>query len=467
MRRQFVRSRRTVTTLAVVALLAAAGCADRGGSSDEGPPAGNPQQPVAVSADFGDLKNVCQPGSPQGSPAQGVTDKEIKVGVLSDVGFTKNSEFLDAAKVFTSWCNDAGGINGRKLVPNTHDTKMTEVRQRIADACRDDFVLAGGGGALDGMGVKDRLSCLLPDFAAQVTQAEADGSDLQIRTQSRAITYAPYAGFYRWLLQEAYTASAGSLGIILGDSPPVKATGAKVVESMQAAGGTVGYQDLFPAAGVSDWTPYAQSIKDKNVRGLVFYGQYAQLAKLEQSLTSIGYKLDWIDANNNAYTPAFLELVGDQALAAQNNVADLSGVNPLENAAASPATQKVVDLFAQYAPGKPVTLPVLRAFSSWLVFAKSAASCGDNLTRKCVYEAARTEKAWTAGGLQAPVDLSNNDTPIKCFNVVQATPEGWRIPDFKPDTGPYRCDAPAVKLTGSYTGPVTLADVGKSLADLT
>ncbi|UGQ13030.1 ABC transporter substrate-binding protein [Yinghuangia sp. ASG 101] len=459
-----MRSRRTVTTLAVVALLAA-GCADRGGSGTEGPSAADPA-PVTVSADFGDLKDVCHTGSPKGSPAQGVTEKEIKVGVVSDVGFTKNSEFLDAAKVFTAWCNEAGGINGRKLVATTHDTKMTEVRQRIADACREDFVLAGGGGALDGMGVKDRLSCLLPDFAAQVTQAEADGSDLQIRTQARAITYAPYAGFYRWLLQEAYPASAGSLGIIVGDSPSVKATGAKVVESMEAAGGTVGYQDLFPAAGVSDWTPYAQSIKNKNVRGLVFYGQYAQLAKLEQSLTNIGYKLDWIDANNNAYTPAFLELVGDQTLAAQNNVADLSGINALENAAASPATQKVVDLFAKYAPNAPVTLPVLRAFSSWLVFAKSAASCGDDLTRTCVYEAARTEKAWTAGGLQAPVDLSNNDTPVSCFNVVQATPDGWRIPDFRPDSGPYRCDAPAVKLTGAYTGPVTLADVGKSPADL-
>ncbi|WP_436789341.1 ABC transporter substrate-binding protein [Yinghuangia sp. YIM S10712] len=459
-----MRSRRTVTTLAVVALLAV-GCADRGDSDSENQ-AGATPQPTAVSADFGDLKGVCQPGGATGSPAQGVTADEIKVGVMSDVGFTKNSEFLDAAKVFTSWCNDAGGINGRKLVANIHDTKMVEVRQRIAEACREDFALVGGSAALDGMGVKERLSCLLPDFAAQVVQAEADGSDLQIRTQARAISYAPYAGFYHWLLKEAHPASGSSLGIIVGDSPSVKITGAKVVESLKAAGGSVVYEDLFPAAGVSDWTPYAQTIKNKNVRGLVFYGQYAQLAKLEQALTNIGHKLDWIDANNNAYTPAFIELLGDQVISTQNNVADLSGINPLENAAASPATQKVVDLFQKYAPGAKVTLPVLRAFVSWLVFAKSAASCGDELTRKCVYEAARAEKAWTGGGLQAPVDLSTNDAPITCFNVVQATAEGWKIPDFKPDNGPYRCDAPAVKLTGSYTKPVTLADVGKSMADV-
>ena len=37
-----------------------------------------------------------------------MTDTEIKIGVFSDVGFTKTAEFGDAAKVFTSWCNDNG-----------------------------------------------------------------------------------------------------------------------------------------------------------------------------------------------------------------------------------------------------------------------------------------------------------------------------------------------------------------------
>ncbi|UGQ12336.1 ABC transporter substrate-binding protein [Yinghuangia sp. ASG 101] len=460
-----MRSRRTVTTLAMAALLAA-GCADRGGSDGEGGAAPAPQATTAASADFGDLKNVCRPGDPSGSSAQGVTDDAIKVGVMSDVGFTKNQEFVDAAKVFTSWCNEAGGINGRKLVANTRDTKMVEVRQRVAEACREDFALVGGGASLDGMGVKDRLSCLLPDFPAQSSSAEADGSDLQVRSQAKPISYAPYAGFYHWLIQEALPQSAGAIGIINGDSPVTKVLGDKAVESLRSAGGTVVYDDLYPASGVTDWTPYAQKIKEKNVRGLVFYGSYAQLAKLEQSLTSLGHKADWIDANNNAYNPAFIELAGNQVLATQNNVADLVGVAPLENAASNPATQRVLDLYAKYAPGAKVTLPSLRAFSAWLVFAKSAASCGDELTRKCVYDAARGETAWTAGGLQAPLDLSVNDPAQACFNAVQATPEGWRPADFRPDKGDYRCDVPSPKLTGAYAQPTTLADVGKSLADL-
>ncbi|GAA4994517.1 hypothetical protein GCM10023205_79140 [Yinghuangia aomiensis] len=459
-----MRPQRTLTTLAVVALLAV-GCSDRGGSEDK-PSGSTPQAGAAASADFGDLKGLCGPGSPTSSPAQGVTAGEIKIGVFSDVGFTKVSEFPDAAKVFTQWCNDAGGINGRKLVTTTHDTKMMEVRQRMLEACRDDFALVGGGAALDGMGVKDRLSCLLPDFPSQVSQPENDGADLQINAQARAVSYGSYAGYYTWLLKEAYPASAGALGIINGDSPVTKVLGAKTSETLKGVGGSIVYDDLYPAQGVADWTPYAQSIKSKNVKGLVFYGSFPQLAKLEQALTNLDYKLDWIDANNNAYGPQFLQLAGSQALSAQNNLVDLSGVYPLENAASNPATKQVVDLFAKYAPGTQVSLPSLRAFAAWTLFAKAAKSCGDNLTRKCVYEAAKRETAWTAGGLQAPVDVSTTDAAVKCFNIEKATPDGWKPADFKPTQGAYRCDAPAFKLTGNYQKPLTLADADKSLADL-
>ena len=113
-----------------------------------------------------------------------------------------------------------------------------------------------------------------------------------------------------------------------------------------------------------------------------------------------------------------------------------------------------------------MNLQVVRAFSAWSLFAKSAASCGDDLTRKCVYEAAVKETAWTGGGLQAPVDLSKSDAPVKCFNVVQATPQGWKPADFKPDTGPYRCDAPEIRHHGPYPKPLTLAAIGKSMSDV-
>jgi ABC-type branched-subunit amino acid transport system substrate-binding protein len=444
----------------VASALLATGCGGRKGSSRED---GATASTTPVSGDVGDLKDVCRAGVVTSSPAQGVTADQIKVGVFSDVGFTKNSEFVDAAKVFTSWCNDAGGINGRKLVPVTRDTQMLQVRQQMLNSCKEDFAVVGGGAALDGLGVKDRLSCLMPSFPGQVTQTSSLGSDLQV-AQLGGASYSRYQGYYRWLVQEAYPASAGAVGIIAGDSPVTKVLRDQLTEVVAGVGGTVSYSDLYPAQGVSDWTPYAQSIKSKGVKGLIFMGDFSSLAKLEQILTNIGYQLDWIDANNNAYGPQFIQLAG-QSLTFQNNFADLSGMYPLEKAADNPATKQVIDLFAKYAPGAKVTLPAVRAITAWLLFAKAAETCGDALTRKCVYEAALKETAWTGGGLQAPVDLSQQDGPVKCFDVEHATPNGWQPADFKPDNGAFRCDAPARRYTGSYGKPATLADVGKTMGD--
>ncbi|MCX5044222.1 ABC transporter substrate-binding protein [Aldersonia sp. NBC_00410] len=458
-----MKRKRIVVAVAAAALLLA-GCSGRSGTETSTESDGGSAGASAVSADFGDLTDVCQSGSPKGSPTQGVTDSQIEVGVFSDVGFTKNSEFVDAAKVFTSWCNELGGINGRKLVANTRDSKLMETNAQMVAACSEDFALVGGGSALDGLGVKTRLNCGLPSFPAQTVQATATGADLQISASpSQTAGYDPYFQFRSWLMKEAYPASAGAIGIINGDSPLTKDLGAQALESVQAAGGTFVYNDLYPAMGVSDWTPYAQKIKSEGVKGLLFYGDYNQLVKLETVLTGMDYKLDWIDANNNAYNAQFLKLAGKSA-EFQNNVLDLGGVAPLESD--EPATKQVKELYKKYAPDAQITLPAIRAMSSWLLFAKAAASCGDDLTRTCVYNAAASETAWTGGGLTAPQNLAQPAPPSPCYNAEQATKDGWVAADFHPDNGPYRCDMPAYKYTQNYGTPMTLADVGKTMNDV-
>ncbi|WP_067693686.1 ABC transporter substrate-binding protein [Nocardia jejuensis] len=446
----------------VVVLLLVTGCGGRTGPGTEETAVAQ----TATSGDFGDLKGVCGTGKPSGTPAQGVTATEIKVGVFTDMGFTKNSEFVDAAKVFTSWCNAAGGINGRKIVTDTRDAKLMEVRQRMLDSCREDFALVGGGAALDGLGTKERLSCLLPDFPGQISQQQNVQSDLQYNASASAyVNYFQYTGYYHWLLKEAYPGSAGAVGMINGDSPVTKVLGDKFSEAMIAGGANFVYNDLYPASGVADWTPYAQAIKSKGVKGLMFLGDWRQLTKLEDVLTGMDYKLDWIDANNNAYNRSFLDTAG-KSLSFQNNLADLGGTVPAESPTSSPATQQLLDLYKKYAPQADITMPTLRAFSAWLLFAKSAASCGDQLTRACLIAAAGKETAWTGGGLNAPNVVADREVPPKCFNVVQASAQGWKPADFKPNQGEFRCDVPAFRYTGSYDRPLTLADVGKSLSDV-
>ncbi len=327
-------SRRMLIVL-TAALVLVAGCSGRTASEGEEDQGGGSASPTSdIASGFGDIPVACQGGSMSTEPTQGVSADEIRVGVFSDVGFNKNSEFVDAAEVFTSWCNDLGGINGRKVVANIRDSKLTETRKQMMAACGEDFALVGGGSALDELGVKERVNCLLPSFPAQVAQLTSAGSDLEISADpSQVPGYDPFFGFRQWLMTDAYPESAKAVGIINGDSPVTKILGEQAVESTEAAGGTFVYNDLYPAMGVSDWTPYAQTMKSKGVKGLIFYGEFGQLAKLESVLTGMDYKLDWIDANNNAYGQQFAELAGTSA-GYQHNYVDLGGNLPLSSGAA-------------------------------------------------------------------------------------------------------------------------------------
>ena len=463
-----MRRLRCLSVGVVVTTLAMAGCASRSNTTAANSAtatAGSASAAASSQADFGTLKNVCKPGTPASSTSQGVTATEIKLGVFTDMGFTKNPELVDAAKVFAAWCNAAGGINGRKIVPVTRDAAYFADAQQVLASCQSDFADVGGSAALDDLGVKNRLTCLLPEFPAQPGQILSTGADLQVIAGGASVGYAPYADFYSWLIKEAYPDSADAVGVISGDSPITKVIADQLKEQIPGLGGKVSYSDLYPATGVSDWTPYAQAIKSKKVKGLVFNGDFASLAKLEQVLTNIGYKLDWIDTNNNAYGPAFIKLAGSSVLAAQNNFADIAGVYPPEKASSNPATQQVLDLYSKYDPTAQITLPALRAFSAWLLFATAASDC-ITLTRTCVYQNAMKQTGWTGGGLQAPVNLTSTTQAPACFNAEKATATGWVPADFKPNTGAYRCDSVSYKFTGNYGKPLTLADVGKTMADV-
>ena len=462
---------RTFAAIAVTAL-AAAGCSRAATSTS--PPASNSASsasassssaaPATAASSFGSLSSVCHGGSASGSTDQGVTPSQVTVGVLTDVGFTKDPELETTAKVFTSWCNAAGGINGRKLVADIHDTQMMNVVGAMAKACASDFVLAGGSAALDGLAVTTRLKCLLPDFDAQVVMPQNNGSALQIYPIPWSHTYSVYGGYYDWLLNKQYPASKNAVGILSGASVITQVDDALVAQTVSGVGGKVIYNGSFPPTGATDWTPYAEAIKNKGVKGFTFYGEIQQLAALEQALDNIGYKLDWIDANTNAYGGEFLQVAG-KALSEQHNYADLPGIYPLEKAASNPATEQLVKLFAQYAPGQQVTLQDVQAWSAWMIFAVSAESCGANLTRKCIYEAALKQTNWTGGGLTAADNLASQNAVPSCYNIEEATASGWQPAPFDPNNGAYRCGMPAVKVQG-IPAATQLSAVGLSISDL-
>lgn len=456
---------RTVVCALALSLVAAA--CSRSDSSDGGSTDTTGGGNAAASGSFGSLGRVCGPGDAGGATAAGVTDTEIRVGTVADPGFAGrpglNQELFDAATVFTEWCNAAGGIEGRKIKLDLLDAKLVEYRQRILEACDQDFSLVGGGAVFDDAAQKDRLGCLLPDISGFVVSPEARGADLLVQVLPNPNDVQPI-GDFRWLA-EKFPAAKDKVAALTAGLPSTIVVKDQSVEGAEAAGMTVIYDGQYNASGETTWAPIVQTLKSKGVRGLIWTGEPENLAKFEQGLVDAGYELDFIQASPNHYDQIMLKTGGE---AIQDTYVRIS-IFPFENASENPATKQYLDLFKEYLPdGKAKSYLGVQGFSAWLLFAKAAAACGSDLTRKCLLDEAKRVggTTWNGGGLHAPANVREQQ-PTDCFAVLEASPKGFSLPEIDANDSIYNC-APdnLVKLKGSYGKGVTLADVGKSLSDL-
>ena len=219
--------------------------------------------------DFGTMKDVCQSGDASGATAQGVTPTEIKVGTFADPGFVGrpglDQELFDTAQAFSKWCNAAGGINGRKIVVNEHDSALFDVKARMTDACAQDFFLVGGGAVFDNQGVDTRLQCLLPDIPGYDVTAEARGADLKVEPAPNPIDNIA-VGDYRYLGKK-YPTSTKKVGILTGDLPTTVTVAKQAEEAVKKLGWEIVYTDQYPSTGPTSWAPYAQGDEGQGRRG--------------------------------------------------------------------------------------------------------------------------------------------------------------------------------------------------------
>jgi Periplasmic binding protein len=457
-----VRSRWLVCATALVVLVSAC---SRDSKKTEASGGSTTTAKSASAGTFGDLKDVCGPGDAKGATATGVTDTSIAAAVFADPGFSGrpglDQELFDAAKVFAAWCNDAGGINGRKIVVHERDAKLTEYKQRVIESCREDFMMVGGGAVFDDTGQQDRLKCLLPSIAGFVVTPQARAADLTVQPVPNPVDRLLIAA-QRYVAAQ-FPASIDHVGYLTGAIATTKTVNDQKLEAAPTTGFKQVYNAEYNPLGESTWTPFAQAMKSAGVRGLVYTGEPENLAKLLIAVSEIGYQLDWVTADANHVDSKLIETGG----AAVKKVFIAGAVVPYTLAKTNPATDQYLKLFQKYLPnGKSKAYLGFQGFSAWLLFATAAKQCGSQLTRRCVYDNASKVTQWTGGGLHAPTDPSKNSGG--CSLVVEATPDGFVVPKgFKATDGIFNCDpANTYILKGDYGKGVTLKDVGLSIADL-
>ena len=300
-----------------------------------------------------------------------MTDDSIRVATFSDRGFAGrpglNQELFDSGEVFTKWCNDAGGINGRQLILDERDAALTEYKARIVDSCQQDFFMVGGGAVFDDTGVKDRLECMLPDVAGFVVTPTARASDLLVQPLPNP-PGALMVGDLKWFA-EKFPESTQHVGILTADVPTTVKVANDDREAVESMDWKVVYSDKYPAAGAVSWTPYVQALKDKGVRAILWTGEPEGLAKLEQAMADANYSVDWIRTPPNHNDQNLIDVGG----AALKNTYIWSSFAPFEAAAETPAIQQYLDHFGKYAPdAKTKAYLGLQSWSAWLLFAQAS-----------------------------------------------------------------------------------------------
>ncbi len=402
--------------------------------------------------DYGDLKDVCGKGDAKGATDQGVTDTEIVLGAGADPGNTilpgLDQGIFDAAQAFVGWCNNAGGILGRKLVLKLHDAKLFELAKVMTEACETDFMLVGVGYGLDATGVEARTGCKLPQIATFTVSSKAGRAEGSIEAITNSDSESHLSGVYR-ILKEVDPTVLPFLGTLNNVDPSLNPSGNKDKTAAEMLGYKTVYYGEF-ARGVDNWRPFAEAIKEKGVQVFTILNSVEQTIALMKAMDDVGYFPKYFVVNGNDYSNKLLAEVGP--LLSKTTFLINGGATPFEQADKNPAIKLYLDNLKAYANGAKAESLGVNTTSAYLLWAVAAKACGSDLTRDCVMKNARAAKEWTAGGMHTPqTPGSTAGHNSECFFTLLATPAGFEVSEkfTKPNKGAFNCDpANAVKIPG-------------------
>jgi ABC-type branched-subunit amino acid transport system substrate-binding protein len=435
--KESMRRKRIATPLVLIAVLAA-GCANHndssasaGGETRGGNNGATETTAAAKPGVFGTLAEpVCGPGSGGAASAQGVTADTIKIGVAGDANNTivpdVNKELYDTSQAFVAWCNEAGGINGRKIEMTKRDAGLLKVREALTDACAQDFALVGGGFALDSTGVSTRVGCGLLEIPGFVNSSDARETPKQVQAIPFYKTQWPVTQYAQ--IAKAYPDAISHFGLMLSAASldSARPQDVRLMEAITPLGYKMADKiDLPPpTTPIDNWRPYVEELKSKGVRVLDFEVTPELLVPLLKSMRDVNWYPDAIVLPGNFYNQALLD-AGD----ALKNVYINTYITPFEMADKNPSTKQFMEIMDKGAPEWKHAALAVNSFSSWLLFAKAAKACGANLTRECVEQNALNVGTWDGGGLHVamPNNTKTNPVPKYCGALLSATADGFKI----------------------------------------
>ncbi|MCJ0903872.1 ABC transporter substrate-binding protein [Rhodococcus sp. ARC_M6] len=435
------KTAKLVVALAAVAALVSACSGDRGEDPSATSTGGSGTTANAASsssdAKFGTLNSPCGAGDAKGATDQGVSDTEIKIGFGDDRGYVKspglNKEMSDAVGALISWCNDQGGINGRKVVGTDYDAAMTQANSVMQEACASQFMMVGHGFAMDQTAEQTRVACNMVAVPGFTVSPDATNGPMTFQGVPMPVDYSNAAAWFQ--MAEMHPDLLGDFDVVNSTMPSIIASTTKT-RSMAAAAGfklkdcgvTLNYE------GESSYVPFAEKFKECGVKG-IWTSRSASPPELNfvKALDQVG--IDPIFFGEATW-------YGESVSAWNKDTGLLDNLNAdmvfqmLENSDKVPAVKKYSDLVS--ASGGKTALLGMQAASSFLLWATAANECGSDLTRQCMVNELSSIHDWDGGGLHAVTDPGKN-MPTTCGLMTELTGDTYSQV-FPTATGEFKCD---------------------------
>ena len=451
------KTTKLVVALAATALLASACSSDRGADASATSTGGSGTTANQASsnsdAKFGTLDSPCGAGDAKGSTDQGVTDTEIKIGYGDDRGYAQSpgldKEMGDAVSALVSWCNDQGGINGRKVVGTNYDAAIMQANSVMQEACGSQFMMVGYGFAMDQAAEQTRVACNMVAVPGFTASPDAANGPMSYQGVPFPVDYGNAAPWFQ--MAEMNPELVNDFGIIDNTAPAMIASSAKARAMAAAAGFNLkdcGVTLSF--AGDPSYVPFAEKLKNCGVKG---YWNSAspmpQELNFVKGIDQVGLdpifmsESTWYDENVAAWNK-------ETGLPKKLNTGMIFQM--IENADKVPAVKKYVDLVS--AEGGKTALLGMQAASSFLLWATAADTCGSDLTRQCMVNELSQIHDWTAGGLHAPTDPGKN-MPAACGLMAGLT-GGTYSQVFPAKAAEFKCDPKYLVATDKSTWGIEL-----------
>lgn len=354
----------------------------------------------------------------------GVTNDKIVLANASDVSGPVPGLFKAAQQglqAYSAYFNATApeGICGRKLETLGLDTKTDAGadQQAYAQACDKAFAAVGSLSVFDAGGVGTAEDCGIPDLRAVNTSAQRRNCSTCFSVKTINPRYFSSALPDFWTKKNK--AATQSTAILY----PTVGAAVENAKSLKNAVTKAGWDvKVFTGIEASEfnYVPYAQSLKTKGVKILVFIGAYQNTVKMQQALASIGYKLDAFMQDATVYDPGYISQAGDLA---KGTIAFLS-TEPFENAR-SPETKLYLQWLQQVAPGANPSWFGLYAWSAARLFTNQALELGGKLTRPSLIASLKGVKAWDDQGAHSPEEVGSKSVG-KCIKLIQYDGSTWK-----------------------------------------